>query len=558
MRMNVHSVRTRILAIIILSAVILVFQGYIFSKQSTLSLQAKTDFSELNMRLVKLLELNRKLSLQQSVEFERGFLNVSIARAVVGSSTIPIQESFDRFSALTSEINANFSLIKEGMLALPESDLKVVFNDSIETFLNSQLTFLTTAEETYQWWVKLNTMKASKPRRAAQENLLLMNQNLEELYVNFDNYISQINKEIADSSQQTTFILLTATAIASVLFILIGWLISNAIFTPLFQAIQISSKMSNGDLTVPSLFHNRKNEIGLLEQSIDRLSSKMKDVLQDFFQSSHYLSEEAESLENVTDKTLAAVKKQEKETKDVSNSLNEIDQASLRVTQMVQSMKELTQLASKLSKDGENNFEKTVHSIQNLAKDIEHSSHVIDNLQSQTIEISSILAVITTISEQTNLLALNAAIEAARAGEQGRGFAVVADEVRQLAQNTQTATQKIEVMMGQLKNGSESAVAAMRSSHQNSQQVVSNILEEEASLKKIRESISQMEAMNDEIHTVFKDQNDKISRSNISVHNIDGISVNTIEMMNEVSLSGKKLVSLASQLLEQIDYFKLK
>ena len=199
----------------------------------------------------------------------------------------------------------------------------------------------------------------------------------------------------------------------------------------------------------------------------------------------------------------------------------------------------------------------TIQTIESLAQEISSSSNTITNLKQSTDEINNILNVILGIAEQTNLLALNAAIEAARAGEQGRGFAVVADEVRHLAQNTQNATQQIETMIQQLQAGTTKAVEAMKNSHERSSNAVSQVREEGATLSNISQAISQIRAMNDSISTTAEEQAAVTTEVRRNVDTISAIAERTNESITAISERSDQLASLASQLTSKIRYFKV-
>jgi methyl-accepting chemotaxis protein len=200
---------------------------------------------------------------------------------------------------------------------------------------------------------------------------------------------------------------------------------------------------------------------------------------------------------------------------------------------------------------------KTIGSIQELAAEIASAATTINELQSNTKEISNFLNVILGIAEQTNLLALNAAIEAARAGEQGRGFAVVADEVRHLAQNTQNATQQIEKMIILLQSGTTSAVKAMTSSHQRSIDAVEQVKHEEISLQNINQSVSKIRDMNDRISATAEEQASVTAEVSRNVTNITDITSKTTKSIHSISQSAEQLAALATQLSAKISYFNV-
>jgi methyl-accepting chemotaxis protein len=206
--------------------------------------------------------------------------------------------------------------------------------------------------------------------------------------------------------------------------------------------------------------------------------------------------------------------------------------------------------------DGSTIVAASLQSIISLAKDVENASAVIAKLENDSDEIGKILEVIRSIAEQTNLLALNAAIEAARAGEQGRGFAVVADEVRTLASRTHSSTQEIQAMIHRLQEGVSNAVHVMGKSQANSQDTVGYANKTQAILQRIKKSVSEINGKNIQIATATEEQTMVAEEIHRNITNISHVTELTVSSIAEVDKSSRKIASYSSQLKNKISFFK--
>lgn len=218
---------------------------------------------------------------------------------------------------------------------------------------------------------------------------------------------------------------------------------------------------------------------------------------------------------------------------------------------------EMAREASRAASEGNNVVESTISSIDSLASEIESATKVIQKLEGETDEIGGVLEVIRGIADQTNLLALNAAIEAARAGEQGRGFAVVADEVRTLAQRTQTATQEIQEKIEQLQSGAKEAVLTMENGRKKGTRSVDQVAKAGDALANITQAVSTISDMNTQIATAAEEQSAVTEEMNRNIVNISTVSDTVIGHADTTVQSSHRLNELASQLKKQVAEFRV-
>lgn len=551
------SVRTKILSLVLLFTIAILITAINSALTSKTVAQDLQSVSSQTLTLVKDLEKTRQLLLKQTVEFERGYFQVSIAKTIGGYGVERIKESSDNFQAYSAELKSSLESVKSSLAALPANALLDSLNSQIEVLESQQADFLNASTETYEWWLQLKTMQANKARRSADNTLTSINTSMESIISTIDEYNIQIATHQSTKLEQGLYTNIGVAAVLILIGLGLSLMIINGIVHPLKKAVKRAEEMASGTLVRNELPSDRKDEIGTLENTFDQLVDKLRDIMQDVSTSSLALTDAANDLNRITDESTQMVGTQRTETAHISNAIHEIQSTAVHVSE---STTEASQAAHNAESAADNSMRivhSTITTIEALAQEISQSSNTITDLKQNTDEINNILNVILGIAEQTNLLALNAAIEAARAGEQGRGFAVVADEVRHLAQNTQNATQQIEAMIQQLQTGTTQAVEAMKHSHERSTNAVSQVREEGATLSDISQAISQIRTMNDAISATAEQQATVTTEVRRNVDTITEIAERTNNSINAISDRSDQLASLASQLTSKIAYFKV-
>ncbi|REG83342.1 methyl-accepting chemotaxis protein [Marinomonas pollencensis] len=539
------SVRTKILSLIALFSIVIIgvsLNSAVASKKIFSELQT---LSSNNIDLMSNLEKSRQLLLQQSVEFERGFFQVSIAKSIIGYGTEQIKESEKEFKKHTAKLVTSIDSAKAILATMPANPERTTLLEQINTLEEQQAAFLKASTETYAWWTKLKTMQANKSRRVADSSLKLINSQMEKILAALYTYNDKTTQQQQQVMNQSTY---TSGAIAALLIVVgvvISLLIVNGICGPLRNAVRRAEEIASGELGQKASHSSRNDEIGMLETAMDKLVEQLRGIIHEVAQSSSMLTDSANALNKITDESSSMVEQQQNETAQISQAVKEIQATAVHVSEATTDASQAAHEAELAATEGTSIVANTIITIQQLASEISSSADIINELESNTNEISNILNVILGIAEQTNLLALNAAIEAARAGEQGRGFAVVADEVRHLAQNTQDATQQIEKMITLLNSGTASAVKAMSSSHQRSTDAVSQVKHEESSLGNINLFVSKIREMNDRISSTAEEQASVTSEVSRNVTNITDIASKTTASIHSISESSAQLAGLA-------------
>ncbi|MGV6394120.1 methyl-accepting chemotaxis protein [Pseudomonas caspiana] len=263
----------------------------------------------------------------------------------------------------------------------------------------------------------------------------------------------------------------------------------------------------------------------------------------------------AEQLSAVTEQTSAGVNSQRSETDQVATAMNEMAATVQEVARNAEQASHAAVSASKEARDGDAVVAKAVLQIEKLATEVGHSKTAMDELKQESNKIGGVLDVIKAVAEQTNLLALNAAIEAARAGEAGRGFAVVADEVRSLAQRTQTSTEEIATLIDGLHSRTAQVAAALENSRLLTDNSVELARDAGASIGNITRSISTIESMNQQIAASAEEQSAVAEEINRSVLSVRDISEQTASASEETAASSVELARLGVHLQGLVSKF---
>ncbi|WP_446676523.1 methyl-accepting chemotaxis protein [Pseudomonas luteola] len=275
------------------------------------------------------------------------------------------------------------------------------------------------------------------------------------------------------------------------------------------------------------------------------MQANLRDTIRHIGDSSTQLASAAEEMHAVTEESSQGLQRQNQEVEQAATAVNEMTAAVEEVARNAASASDAAQLSERATYTGSERVSQTVDAIQILAATVETTSNEVQGLATQAQSISKVLDVIRAIAEQTNLLALNAAIEAARAGEQGRGFAVVADEVRALAHRTQASTREIEQMIGGIQVGSEQAVRSMQQSCHEARASLDIAQEAGAALAQIAQAITDINEKNLLIATASEEQAQVARAVDYNLVSIRDLSIQTSAGANQTATASAELSRLA-------------
>ena len=287
------------------------------------------------------------------------------------------------------------------------------------------------------------------------------------------------------------------------------------------------------------------------------MSTNLKETIHNIIGSSQQLGSSADELSAVTNETSINLLEQQSQTDSVAAAMNEMTVTVQEVATNISSTVQAAQEANAQTSEGSKLVNDAKKAIQQLAIRIESASEIIAKVEQDSKEISTVMEVIRSIADQTNLLALNAAIEAARAGEQGRGFAVVADEVRALASRTQDSTEDINQVIDKLQLGSREAVDVMNKSHEEAQVAVAQASKAGESLSAISSSVERINGMSIQIGSAAEQQIITSEEINHNIIKISQVAQETSSGARKTALASEELAQLASDLQAVSTRFKV-
>ena len=366
---------------------------------------------------------------------------------------------------------------------------------------------------------------------------------------------AQIVQRTEDVHEANLF--LTGATLAALLFgILAAWVITRLIVAPLMQTLRNAEHVAAGDLS-HDMVVTRRDELGQLQASMQRMTVNLRELIGGIRDGVVQIASAAEQLSAVTEQTSAGVNSQKVETDQVATAMNEMTATVQEVARNAEEASEAAVNASREAKQGDEVVTQAMQQIERLADEVGHSTEAMSDLQTESDKIGSVLDVIKAVAQQTNLLALNAAIEAARAGEAGRGFAVVADEVRSLALRTQTSTEEIEGLITGLQTGTQRVATILENSRNLTDSSVELTRRAGTSLESITRSVSSIESMNQQIAAAAEQQSAVAEEINRSVLNVRDISEQTSAASEETAASSVELARLGVHLQTMVGKFKV-
>ena len=368
--------------------------------------------------------------------------------------------------------------------------------------------------------------------------------------------LSESNKEASDQYSMAFDLLIGILIVSTLLTILFAWLLTSSITLPIAQALAAAEDIAEGNLTRP-IKVDGSDEAGRLLAAMKKMQEKLRDTLQRISGSATQLASAAEELNTVTDESARGLSQQNKEIEQAATAVNQMTSAVEEVARNAVSTSDASKSATTSAGDGRELVMETVGAIERMSGDVQSTAELIGNLANESRDIGKVLDVIRGLADQTNLLALNAAIEAARAGEAGRGFAVVADEVRALAHRTQQSTSEIERMVGSIQGGTEQAVNSMRNSTERAESTLNIAKGAGMALDTINQAIVQINERNLVIASAAEEQAQVAREVDRNLVNIRELSVQSATGANQTSAASNELSRLAVDLNSMVARFSL-
>jgi methyl-accepting chemotaxis protein len=368
-------------------------------------------------------------------------------------------------------------------------------------------------------------------------------------------YKIQIERRDIESAQARSMQII-ATLLALLVGVLAAVIITRQITRPLRETMAAVERIAGGDLT-HDLRVTRRDELGVLQQSIGRMGTTLRELIGGIRDGVTQIASAAEELSAVTEQTSAGANSQKVETDQVATAMHEMAATVQEVARNAEQASHAATGADDEARAGDRVVGEAISQIERLAEEVHRSTEAMNLLQQESQKIGSVMDVIKSVAEQTNLLALNAAIEAARAGEAGRGFAVVADEVRGLAQRTQKSTEEIEELVASLQNGTQQVANAMLGSRNLTESSVELARKAGGSLENITRTVSNIQSMNQQIAAAAEQQSAVAEEISRSILNVRDVSEQTASASDETAASSVELARLGGHLQMLVSQFRV-
>lgn len=475
-------------------------------------------------------------------------LRILSFRVLVNREPAGLQEAQTRIAALVDKVRsaqASYAALPAGA---EERALYQTFASTLDNYVQAQNQMMELSRQD-----KIDEMRSLINTRI-KDGTDQMGEQLNKLIAINAAGAKAASAQAGEKYDSAIFGIVLVAIIAALATVLLAWLLTRSIVTPLNRAVAAARTIAEGNLTKAIEIDGNDEPARLLE-ALAAMQTNLRKTIEQIAGSATQLGAAAEELSAVTEEASRGLQQQNNEIEQAATAVNEMTAAVEEVARNAVSTSEASNQSTQAAREGRDQVVKTVDAIQTMTHDVQNTAQMIEGLATQGRDIGKVLDVIRAIAEQTNLLALNAAIEAARAGEAGRGFAVVADEVRALAHRTAQSTQEIEKMVAGIQNGTGEAVSSMQQSNQRTQSTLEMARAAGVALEQITQSIHQINERNLVIASASEEQAQVSREVDRNLVNIRDLATQSAAGANQTSAATHELSRLAVDLNAMVARF---
>ncbi|MHA6198537.1 methyl-accepting chemotaxis protein [Pseudomonas wadenswilerensis] len=537
---NMNIAPRALLGFALIGALMLALGVFALTQMSKIR-EAGEDIEQVTLPSIKALDQINLLTLR---------LRTLSYRLMINREADVVQNSYSQLNERNAQIDAARK-IYEPLIASDEE--QAVYNQFVQVLgqyrqLETRLVQLSQANDlpAIREMINRDLLQAMEQITTAMDKLVKMN----------TEQTRDINQAAAEQYSTAFTLVIALLVAATVLTFLCAIVLTRSIVKPIDEVLAVAEQIAVGNLT-HSIRPEGTDEAARLQQAIAKMQEQLRDTLQQISGSATQLASAAEELNSVTEESARGLQQQNNEIEQAATAVTEMTSAVEEVARNAVSTSEASAEATRSATDGRDLVLETVSAIERMSNDVQSTSVLVGNLAEQSRDIGKVLDVIRGLADQTNLLALNAAIEAARAGEAGRGFAVVADEVRALAHRTQQSTQEIERMVSSIQGGTEQAVSSMRNSTERAESTLNIARGAGSALDTITGAVAQINERNLVIASAAEEQAQVAREVDRNLVNINDLSVQSATGAHQTSAASAELSRLAVDLNGLVARFRV-
>ncbi|WP_299081436.1 methyl-accepting chemotaxis protein [uncultured Paraglaciecola sp.] len=520
-----------------------------------------TSIAESDLPMSNALAKVTEHQLKQTIEFEK-ILHYSAVMKSKPEYEEKRHQAKSKFDALSTTVSKEIaSTIKIGQQALTHFSTEeetAKFNQVLERLTNISINYkdyLVHANEALEVTTKQGLDQGETLLHKVEKEELLLEDNISDVAHEIASFTAEAALRAEQHEQDIIVTLTILVIVATILAALSSFFIAQSINSRLNELVDIVDVLGSGDLTA-NFQYIGKDEITRLKKGVGQMRDSIETTIDNISEQSTTVDNAANEFSSISQISYDNSKLQQAEIEQFASTIYEMTTTSADISKNINETANASQQAQSDTNDAKAKLSKLISEVELLSKQMVTAENAIATVRKDSEDINSVLEVIKGIAEQTNLLALNAAIEAARAGEQGRGFAVVADEVRTLATRTQQSTAEINDTIDRLQEGSVAAVKIMQKSTLEVTEIVDEGLKVSESLNQATDSVSTISNMSTQIAAAAEEQSVVTEQINQSIVNINEMGTVILEGTTEVLTNSSNLAKVSEELSELVRLFK--